>query len=289
MLSPTFKVDETPALFKQLLPYELVECSILSQQKVVYEEAALLDRALELECAVEEEATLERALEELECAAEEDTTLLDALRKKRPRYSSEHSTSWKPECAAEEDAELGRPLEELGCPVEDDEGECAADAELLPTTLEEAAREAELGAELLTWDAEDERDALEEAEAWEADDDVDADRDPEFDEMSLERDAEESEELACDDDAGFDDADTELLTRETAGDELAREAEEEAALLEWSAELEYAEAIEELAREDDDAAPECEAELLECTEVTELLGRIDEAELAREDDAELLE
>jgi hypothetical protein len=152
MLSPTCNTDEIPALFRQLLPYELVEDSRVSQQNVDWpvqdtEPEADADAALELavrEAELEWGVELELLARELVCEGEAE--LLRMLDDAEREADEELARTLDEECEAEADAELlARDPEFDAC---EDEGI----TELLRALLEDAGRDE---AELLAREADD--------------------------------------------------------------------------------------------------------------------------------------
>jgi hypothetical protein len=145
MLSPTCNTDEIPALFRQLLPYELVEDSRVSQQNVDWpvqdtEPEADADAALELavrEAELEWGAELELLALELVCEdeaddaelarAEDDAAELLAWLEDELACADAELLGW----AADDEATLEWTLEELACVDEALDRAAEDDAELL--------------------------------------------------------------------------------------------------------------------------------------------------------------
>jgi hypothetical protein len=123
MLSPTCNTDEIPALFRQLLPYELVEDSRVSQQNVDWpvqdtEPEADADAALELavrEAELEWGAELELLALELVCDDEADEAELLRMLDDAEREAEEELTrALDEECEEEAGVELLDTCEDEG-------------------------------------------------------------------------------------------------------------------------------------------------------------------------------
>jgi hypothetical protein len=123
MLSPTCNTDEIPALFRQLLPYELVENSRVSQQNVDWpvqdtEPEADADAALELavrEAELEWGAELELLALEPVCDDEADEAELLRMLDDAEREAEEELTrAVDEECEEEAGVELLDTCEDEG-------------------------------------------------------------------------------------------------------------------------------------------------------------------------------